>query len=172
MDVEGSDQRNRQHRQLLDRSDQKVEKRHRGNLDSLLRCFDVKKASIDKGTGLVSIIAADEGKRLIVRDENNDVLLHDRPVLPNDDSYRLQVWEDVGCSTQSKLVSFYTFVFNQHLTFGLEKDCALSFQDAESAQEIFSELCTLLRNDGLSEILRCWEARRVVGSEATDMLSC
>lgn len=117
MDVEGS---------LRDgnRSDQTVEKRHRGKLYLLSEVS----AWEDKGTGLVSIIAADEGKRLIVRDENSDVLLHDRPVLPNDDSYRLQgdgaaksilVWEDVG----------------------LEKDCALSFQDAESAQEIFSELC-------------------------------
>lgn len=115
MDVEGN---------LRDRSEQKVEKRHRGKLYLLSEVS----AWEDKGTGLVSIIAADEGKRLIVRDENSDVLLHDRPVLPNDDCYRLQgegaaksilVWEDVG----------------------LEKDCALSFQDAESAQEIFSELC-------------------------------
>lgn len=71
MDVEGS---------LRDgnRSDQTVEKRHRGKLYLLSEVS----AWEDKGTGLVSIIAADEGKRLIVRDENSDVLLHDRPVLP------------------------------------------------------------------------------------------
>jgi len=101
------------------------EKRHRGKLYVLT---GERSAWEDKGTGVVSIIAADEGKKLIVRDEHvADVLLHDRPVLQSD-SYRLQgdaaeksiiVWEDAG----------------------IDLDCALSFQDAQSAQQIYSELC-------------------------------
>jgi len=101
------------------------EKRHRGKLYVLT---GERSAWEDKGTGVVSIIAADEGKKLIVRDEHvADVLLHDRPVLQSD-SYRLQgdaaeksiiVWEDAG----------------------MDLDCALSFQDAQSAQQIYSELC-------------------------------
>ena len=101
------------------------EKRRRGKLYVLT---GERSAWEDKGTGVVSIIAADEGKKLIVRDEHvADVLLHDRPVLQSD-SYRLQgdaaeksiiVWEDAG----------------------IDLDCALSFQDAQSAQQIYSELC-------------------------------
>lgn len=101
------------------------EKQHRGKLYVLT---GERSAWEDKGTGVVSIIAAGEGKKLIVCDEHvADVLLHDRPVLQSD-SYRLQgdaaeksiiVWEDAG----------------------MDLDCALSFQDAQSAQQIYSELC-------------------------------
>jgi hypothetical protein len=45
---------------------------------------------------------------------------------------------------RSHVISPFEPVAQCATTARLEKDCALSFQDAESAQEIFSELCTLL----------------------------